>query len=112
MLNLRQARGPATWSSFPEGSRLADRLVQIAMELPPEPPESLYDSFKKLVRGGEGPSEGGATSGAPSAGESAIATKAGETPAVQAEGEVSGLGTVIQGLRERVEPGGTIDRGA
>ncbi len=100
-------QGPRrAWSSFPEGSRLADRLVQIAMELPPEPPESLYDSFKKLVRGGEGPSEGGATSGAPSAGESAIATKAGETPAVQAEGEVSGLGTVIQGLRSVLSQAG------
>ncbi|HEX3450133.1 MAG TPA: hypothetical protein VHS97_17900, partial [Isosphaeraceae bacterium] len=93
-----RVRGRA-WSSFPEAGQLADRLVQIAMELPPEPPETVYNSFKQSVRGGEGLSLGGTASGASSAGESAAAPPAGRTPVLQAGDELSGLGTVIQGLR-------------
>jgi hypothetical protein len=94
-----EPRARRAWSSFPEGGQLADRLVQIAMELPPAPPEALYDSFKQSVRGGERPTEGGATSGASSAGDSATAPPAGQTPLEQAGDELSGAGTVIQGLR-------------
>ncbi len=87
------------WGSFPEENSIADRLTQIALELPSGPPETLYDSFKQSVRGGEGQTDGCATASASSAGESAATPRAGQSPVLQAGGELSGLGTVIQGLR-------------
>jgi hypothetical protein len=46
-----QPRPPRTWSSLPEPRQLADRLVQIALELPERPPEALYREFQRQVRG-------------------------------------------------------------
>jgi tetratricopeptide (TPR) repeat protein len=45
---VRQRRD---WRSFPEPRPLADRLVQIALELPEQPPEALYRDLKRQVQG-------------------------------------------------------------
>ena len=87
------------WVSFPNENSLADRLTQIAMEPPSEPPETLYESFKQSVRGGEGLSDGWTTAAASPAGDAAAPPSAGQAPVDQAGGELSGLGTMIHGLR-------------
>jgi len=46
-----QPRPRRAWSCLPEPRRLADRLVQIALELPEPSAETLYSSFKPQRRG-------------------------------------------------------------
>ena len=104
-------RGRA-WSSFPEGGQLADRLVQIAIELPPEPPEALYDSFKQSVRGGEGLSTWGRDL------RGIVRGRVGRGRAGRSNAGTAGRGRALRlGDRDpraagHLEPGGAIDRGA
>jgi tetratricopeptide (TPR) repeat protein len=57
---LRAAdRSPRGWSPLPEPRPLAERIVEIAWELPDVSPEALYQDFEQGLRRGGRPSRGG-----------------------------------------------------